>query len=73
MTLAGAPDWTLIFWQWDQYKVLSKIALGVDPAADMSLDHHWQVSFNYFQSELFAAVTGPDKYMYIACEENFLN
>jgi hypothetical protein len=45
----------------------------MDPAADLSLDFHWQISFNYFQSELFAAVTGPNKYMYIACEENFLN
>jgi hypothetical protein len=28
MTLAGEPDWTLLFWQWDIFKVLFKVKIG---------------------------------------------
>ena len=28
MTLCGTPDWCLLFWQWDQFKVLFKLEIG---------------------------------------------
>ena len=29
ITLTGAPDWMLIFWNWDQLKIMAKVKIGI--------------------------------------------
>jgi WD40 repeat protein len=73
ITLAGEPDWSLLFWQWDQFKCLFKIDIG---QADLSSMAHlnkknWQCSVAMLSSELNVIVTGPNTYKFLKVDSNF--
>jgi hypothetical protein len=43
ITLCGDPDWCLILWRWDDYKILARINLNIE---DPTLEGTFQLSFN---------------------------
>ena len=42
MTLCGEPDWCLLLWRWDDFKVMARVDLSL---FDPSLEGHFQLSF----------------------------
>jgi len=61
ITLCGDPDWCLILWRWDDFKVLARINLDVvNPEAVGT----WQMSFYTMNTQSFVTVTGPQCYRY---------
>ena len=72
MTLCGTPDWCVLFWQWDQFKVLFKLEIGAPLSGEHDLaKQHWQCSMGNLSTELLALVTGPDTYRMIKVDDNF--
>lgn len=70
ITLTGAPDWMLIFWNWDQLKIMAKVKIGITgiPASmsqkDGELEYsNFQISFNPNTPDQIV-VTGFDTYKY---------
>ena len=72
MTLCGDPDWCILFWQWDQFKVLSKLKINPLLIEEQILScQTWQCSMVNMGSELMAVVTGPNCYRMIDVDDNF--
>ena len=73
MTLCGEPDWCLLFWQWDMFKVLFKIDIGaVDLGAMGHLNKkHFQCSVSMLSTELYGVVTGPNTYKFLKIDDAF--
>jgi hypothetical protein len=60
VTLCGEPDWCIILWQHDIFKMLAKINLNiVDPIANT-----FQISEFNVSTHLVVAVTGPSCFQY---------
>ena len=64
ITLSGDPDWEIILWKWDTFKLLGRISLDltnydVDPK-------QFQISAMKIGAELKIAVTGPNTFRYIS-------
>lgn len=75
MTLCGDPDWSLLLWQWDTFKVLFKLQLAKpDLTADAQLSKsHYQCSISNLSTEMIAVVTGPHMYAFIQVADGAFN
>ena len=62
--MCGEPDFCLLFWQWDAYKLLSKIKLGLN---DVSVDAKFNLSGHIVQTDLFLCVSGPEEFRFMRC------
>ena len=59
ITLTGAPDWMLLFWDWEKEKITNKINIGltgIPPSLnhkgpDMEPDYNFTISFNPFEMD----------------------
>ena len=73
MTLAGDTDWTLLFWQWDMFKVLFKIKIAEMDLSSMAHlnKKHFQCSIQMLSTELYGVVTGPGTYRFLKIADNF--
>jgi len=57
ITLCGEPDYCLILWQWDQFKILARINLNVPEPCNPNIP--FNLSFPNSHTELQCVVTGP--------------
>ena len=57
ITMGGAPDWTLVYWQWDRPRVLAFIKVSTQSA----ITH---VSFNSKDHNLGFVATGPGMFRF---------
>jgi len=64
ITLSGDPDWEIILWKWDTFKLLGRISLNVT-CADPN-PGQFQVSAMKIGAELKVAVTGTDTFRYLS-------
>ena len=69
ITLSGEPDWQLILWNWDKFKVLAKIDINVTAPVPNPLT--FQCSLQTIATELIAVVTGTGTYRYMKLAANF--
>lgn len=73
LTLTGDPDWSVLLWQWDQFKVLQKVQLnrpGIPDDYWLDSNLSFQISMQSMATDLFAAVTGPDLFCYLKIDGN---
>jgi len=62
VTLCGDPDWCVLLWQHDIFKMLARIDLGiVDPPSGNT----FQISESNASTNLVVAVTGPGCFRYL--------
>ena len=57
----------MIVWQWDQFKMLSRLDLNVVSPNETNI---FQVSMNQVMQDLVVVVTGSQTYNYLKLEEN---
>ena len=63
VTLSGAPDWEVIFWKWDTFKLLARIKLNVvSPDLDPKT---FTISMMGSSSGLRVVVTGEQTYRFM--------
>lgn len=61
VTLSGAPDWEVIFWKWDTFKLLARIKLNVvSPDLDPK-----SFTISMMTSGLKVVVTGEQTYRFM--------
>jgi hypothetical protein len=72
ITLAGEPDWKLLFWQWDRFQLNFTVDIGkANLQAELDICNY-QVSLRSNQgADLVVVVTGPNTYQYMKINMNF--
>ncbi len=68
VTLCGEPDWCVLLWQHDVFKMLARINLSIsDPIANT-----FQISEFNVSTHLVVAVTGPQCFNFMKINDNNL-
>ena len=62
VTLCGEPDWCVLLWQHDMFKILARIDLGFN---DPTIGHTFQMSYRNVSTELVVTLTGQGVYRWI--------
>ena len=62
VTLCGDPDWCVLLWQHDMFKVLARIDIGVQ---DPTIGSTFQMSYRNVSTELVVTLTGAGIYRWI--------
>ena len=67
VTLCGEPDWCLLLWRWDEFKILAteKINISQPPP-----DSVFQISMQNISTQSIVCVTGPSCYRYYQLNED---
>ena len=68
VTLCGEPDWCVLLWQHDVFKMLARINLSIsDPVANT-----FQISEFNVSTHLVVVVTGPQCFNFMKINDNNL-
>ena len=62
VTLCGDPDWCVLLWQHDMFKILARIDIGVQ---DPTIGSTFQMSYRNVSTELVVTLTGTGIYRWI--------
>ena len=62
VTLCGDPDWCVLLWQHDMFKILARIDLGFN---DPTIGSTFQMSYRNVSTELVVTITGQGVYRWI--------
>jgi hypothetical protein len=62
VTLCGDPDWCVLLWQHDMFKVLARIDIEVQ---DPTIGSTFQMSYRNVSTELVVTLTGAGIYRWI--------
>jgi WD40 repeat protein len=65
ITMGGAPDWTLVYWQWDRPRVVSLLKI---PTSN-PITH---ISFNSKDHSLGFVATGPGIFRFFKLQDNII-
>ena len=63
ITLSGEPDWEIILWKWDTFKLLARVPLHVTAPEVNPLS--FQCSIQNIATELMVVATGTQTYRYM--------
>ena len=66
ITLLGAPDYNLLIWQWDAFKILATIKLEINNSVPEGLTFDCSIH-NVQNDGLKVVVTGHDVFKFMTC------